>query len=289
MFECKLKDPVFFKKFFEALKPIFPDGTLQAKEDGIMISMIEPTRTMAISTFLPKEMFEKYNCDQATDISIYFDDFLKAFTRLGKKTTCKLTLDEVKNNLVVKLEGKLNKKFIISLRDQTLSESIDPSETPVADISFNIDGDLFIEALKDAKAISGVQGDVVLKTDDLGVFHISSFGTHGEMAIEMDYEPVEDAKKEVESAFAIDSLLNIMKMGTLCDEVLVEMRNNAPIGISFIFNNFDAPNLGVIRVDYLLAPLASDDDYEDDDEDIEKIFDENDDSKQIEGEVEATE
>lgn len=207
--------------------------------------------------FLPKEVFDSYQCDKKTKIGVNIGNLNKLLKRVGGSEELTMKLGEKENKLQLKFKGKANRTFSLNLID------IEEEEYPSPKIQFNAtitlsEPSLLSDAIKDAELFS----DHVKLEVDSDKFMVFAAGDNGDASVEIPKEREAislEVKENSRSMYPISYLTNIIKIGNVTETLTLEFSSEMPMLMSFKLKPIN-DSYGYIS--YFLAPRVEEEEEE---------------------------
>lgn len=241
-------------------------------EKGIIFRSMEQSGAVFLNFDIEKDYFDEFELDQNLILGINIEDFRKVFSRtLSKDEKVTISHDEDKNRLVVTF-----KKEKSSTRTYSLSiHTADDSKAEIAEKAKSIPlscqihlapnsfkellGDVGIAADKSAKHLT-----ITVNSNDSAIFEVNK-GSEGMTAkVELSRgeadAPILNIEREndedIQAVYDMDYLEKLTKLDAIADSVKLELGNNNPLRIIFKLEQIDFT--------FLMAPLETEDDFDDD-------------------------
>lgn len=222
----ELKNLGVWQKAIDAISSFISEGNFRFTDKGISFRGIDPSQIVLVNLSLNKEVFDKYEVESSF-VGIDLIELSKILSR--GLVNDKLLMDVTESELVLKLEGDLSRKFRLPLIDVTEDEiKIPKSEF---DAKVEINARILKEALKDASLFGS---SVILRVKDNKLF-IEARGSQGTLKTEAKgaKNVVINSKAEVVSKYSLNFLLNIVKEADSEKKILLELKNDAPMKVSY--------------------------------------------------------
>jgi proliferating cell nuclear antigen len=233
-----------FQKSIEAIAVLIDEAEFVVDENGMALKATDPSQISMVDFILEKKAFKKFDTDGKLKIGLDLDYLRQIMSRAKADDQLTLELDEGNSRLNVSFKGASARKFNLPLID------ISSADLPNPKIEFDADVKLLAgvlqDALKDASLVSshvslGVNGDnFVVKAE-------SSKGNLDSVTEKDKKNLIElNVKGEAMSMFPLDYLQDMLKTAQSATPVELNMKNNAPIQVSY--------GIGAARIKYFLAP-----------------------------------
>ncbi len=233
-----------FIKAMAAIYEIADEAVLNFGPEGVETSTLDPSNIAMINVTIPKEFFVEYN--ELGEIGLNFEDFVKILQRMKKDD--KIILSKEDSRLIVESVGKSKKRYYLPVLDLSKNSLKKPELDHKVKIKV-IAGDLK-EIFKDLSLIT--QYVKIITNSDSVKFYGS--GDHGEVEIILDSDSEGlisiECEEEQKSTYNLEYLMNFLKSTSKDVVVRVEYSTEAPISITFYYDD--------IEINYLLAPRAED-------------------------------
>jgi proliferating cell nuclear antigen len=222
----KLSKVAQFQTAIRAISNFISEGNFRFNDKGISLKAIDPSQIVLVQYEAPKSFFEEFKVEPNL-VGIDLDEFNKVMKRALMKDTIEMDLND--NHLLVKLKGDLERSFRLSLIDISDEEAEIPQQE--YDAKIETKARVLQEAFKDAELFGS---SVVLKVEK-GKFLIEARGSQGTLKTEAKSGELfkVKAKKDVTSKYSLNFLENIVKEAEPESTVLMELKSEAPMRISY--------------------------------------------------------
>ncbi len=222
----ELKKVEQLQKAIGAISAFIAEGNFRFNEHGISFKAIDPSQIVLVSYFIEKKCFDKFDIEP-TFIGVDLGELNKIMQRILSND--KLSMDVTDSELLVKLDGELNRSFHLPLLDVAEEEINLPF--PKFDATLNLNARILKEALKDASLFGS---SVVLRIKG-GELIIEARGSRGNLkTIVKESKSVSiKANCDVTSKYSLNFLQNILKEADADKKILVEIKSDAPMRISY--------------------------------------------------------
>lgn len=246
MFRLVLSDTNIIKEAFNSISKIVDEVVCTVDSEGFRLSAMDRSHICFVFLNLKAPVFDEYICNVPEKICLDTQEFMTILKRIKKTDVLKLTID--KNNLVIGLEGDVDREFKIRLIDLDYESPEPPKlEFPVeVSVPSSVVNDAIVDMDLFSDKLYFMVNDEYFIVNTDGEFGDARFQfLHGETGI------TESAK----SAFSIPKLKDIFSASKFSDIVNLNMGTDMPIGLVFELVTGDG------ELKYLLAPrLEADED-----------------------------
>lgn len=222
----KLSNVTQFQTAIRAISNFISEGNFRFNDKGISFKAIDPSQIVLVNYEAPASVFDEFKVEPSF-VGIDLEEFNKVMKRALQKDVLEMQLDD--SHLLIKLSGKLNRTFRLSLIDVSEEEAEMPDQEFDARIEAN--ARILQEALKDA-ALFG--SSIVFKVEK-GKLLLEARGSQGTLKTEAkqgDFLKVK-AKKDVTSKYSLNFLENIVKEANPDSTVCLELKTEAPMRVSY--------------------------------------------------------
>lgn len=244
MTELMLESATNFKKCIDAISVLIDEAEFTIDKEKLSLKATDPSQISMIDFELPKSAFKEFNIAAPTKIGLDLDYLSQIMARASAKDSLKLTLDEEKSRLKITFKGNSTRSFSVPLVDVSGTEP--PSPKIEFDAEIKIRADALQNGLKDAALISS-HITVGVDAEEFFIKANSSKGNLKNYTKKGDASLVEMKVKNPASAtFPLEYLSDMVKAASSDTEVTVNLKNDAPIEISY--------KIGEASVKYFLAP-----------------------------------
>lgn len=229
-----------------AASGLIDEGNFDATEGKLSLRAMDPSHVAMIELFLPKEIFEEYDCATPTRFAIGIGEILKLLKGISADETLEFVLDEKERKVVLDVKGKYARTFRLP------TVEVMGEEVPTPKLSFNAKVRMLTSALKHSIIDAAKVGDHAKFTANEDEFVMEASGDIGfaSMKFRKGSEALLDLSvKEASTAIFSLSYLDTMvsKSEGLADVVTLEFSTNQPLKL-----DFELPSEGLLR--FYLAP-----------------------------------
>jgi len=265
-FELKLENSKILKTIVETLGSIIDETEIKITPEQFIITAMDPSRICLLKLTIDKEDFDEYEADGEFSLGINLSDLEKIMKRASSDDSLKLkhTTTDNKIKIIMQREGSARARtFTLALLDLDIEEiamnNLLAIEYP---ISWVIDPDFLIEAIKDAEIYSEILN--IQAQENIGLTFQSS-GQIGEMVYELGLDEFieTDIESTEKGAYSLNFLRAIMKITSITEKLKVSLKTDHPI--KMFFNLLEGGELN-----YFLAPRVQEAEF-DEEEDMEEF------------------
>jgi len=236
----ELKNVEHWKRAVDAISSFISEGNFRFNDDGIGLKAINPSQIVLVNFNMPKSAFEKFSLEP-TFVGVDLVELSKIMQRALPNDRMALSLDESEMHL--KLEGDISRGFSLPLIDIAGDEPKMPSSE--FDASVEISARILKEALKDA-SLFGSSVVLRVKGEQFLIEARGSSGTLQSIAKQAKNVSIK-TKGEVVSKYSLNFLQNIVKDAEPDQKVLLQLRSDAPIRVSY--------KIGPASIEFYLAHM----------------------------------
>ena len=238
MIELKKVDA--WKRAIDAISSFISEGNFRFNDDGISLKAVDPSQIVLVNFLMQKASFDKFEVEP-TFAGLDLIELNKIMARALSNDKMVLKLDD--SELKLKFEGEISRNFSLPLLD--VSEEDVKMPSPDFDASVDISARIIKEALKDASLFGS---SVVLRVKE-GEMTIEARGSSGTLhtVAKASKGIIIKSKSEVVSKYSLTFLQNIVKDAEPEQKVLLELKNDAPMRVSY--------NLGPAKIEFYLAHM----------------------------------
>ncbi len=233
-----------FQKSIDAIAVLIDEAEFTIDEKGLSLKATDPSQISMVDFSLEKKAFKLFDCKDKMKIGLDLDYLRQVMSRAKPDDQLTLELDESNSRLNVRFKGPSLRKFNLPLID------ISSAELPNPKIEFDAEAKMLASVLQDSfKDASLISSHVSLGvSDDKFVVKANSSKGNLDSVTEKDNQNLLDlnVKKESMSMFPLDYLQDMLKTALSSTPVLVKMKSNAPIEVSY--------EIGPAKIKYFLAP-----------------------------------
>src|SRR3989344_1208439 len=245
MLKLVLDDAVFFQKSIDAISVLIDEAEFIASDSGLELKATDPSQISMVDFKLEKKSFKEFNVNGVTRLGLDLDYLSQVMSRAKPKDSLELNVSDKSSKLSVVFSGAAKRTFEVPLIDVSSAELPNPKID--FDAELKLKADVLQDGLKDATLIST---HITLGVDAEKFFMRanSSKGTLNNeiLAKEKGALPELKVKNEAKSMFPLDYLSDIVKGAASDSDVLLKMKSNAPLELSYA--------IGKAHIRYFLAP-----------------------------------
>lgn len=242
-------------------------------ESGVILRSMESSGAVFVNFDISNDYFDDFKVDKNVILGINIEDMKRVFSRsLNPEEKVTLRHDEDKNRLVVTFKSNSStRRYSLSLHtaeEDNASVAEKAKSIPLscqiqlAPGSFkNLLADVGIAADKSAKHLT-----ITVESNEQVLFEVNRGSEGMSAAVELKTGEADasiisitrENDETIRSVYDMDYLEKIAKLDVLAESSLLEFGNNNPLRITFSIDKIDFT--------FLMAPLETEDDYEDEDE-----------------------
>ncbi len=228
-----------FQSALRAISNFISEGNFRLNDRGLFFKAIDPSQVVLVSYEAPKEFFEEYSIEPGI-IGVDVEEFNKVVKRASASD--KILLDVEETYLKVIIKGDFERTFKLPLMDIFEEEPELPEQE--FDAKVEINAKQLQELLKDASLF---ESSVVFRIAG-NEFIIEAKGSQGSLAAKAKSNAAKiEAKKDVIGKYSLNFLENIVKEAPASDTIVLELKNEAPMRISY--------NIGNSKIEFYLAHM----------------------------------
>lgn len=226
------KDFSVFKDFISLLKIAGEEHSLEAQQDSIKVTSMDPSHILMVDATYPNSLFESYGIDGEKEmVTLNVNELAKFLDRIGKGTKVKMALNREKARFIINsTKAGFRRNF-----EMPIFEDFE-GEVPEPKLAFKAKGRITVKgietALKDAQLVAehvsiNLEGDVMQITGDGDAGRAFSEWMKGSDDL-LDLK-VDEASKATYTLSYLTSIINGLK--PLADIVNVELSTDMPLKI----------------------------------------------------------
>ncbi|MEK6942037.1 MAG: hypothetical protein AABW85_04230 [archaeon] len=222
----ELKQVDGWKRSIEAISSFISEGNFRFNESGIHLRAIDPSQIVMVDFLMPRASFERFDVEP-NFVGIDLVELSKIVSRALPSERLKMDLTD--SELFLHLSGEFDKSFKLPLIDVSEEDLALPKHK--AECTVEINARILKEALKDASIFGSA---VVFKTVGKQFF-VEARGSNGQLvAVSKDSKHIRvSGSKDVLAKFSLNFLQNIIKEAGSDEDVLIELKSDSPMKISF--------------------------------------------------------
>ena len=236
-----LKNVDSWKKAIDAISSFINEGNFRFNDNGVSLKATDPSQVVLVNFLMQKNAFDKFELEPSF-VGLDIVELNKIMSRAlpNDKLLIKLSDNEMKLNL----EGAISRSFSLPLLDVSEEEIKMPSQE--FDASVEINARILKEALKDA-SLFGSSVVLRVKEGQLSIEARGSSGTLHSVAKQQAKNLIIKSKGEVVSKYSLNFLQNIIKEADSDQKVLLQLKNDAPMRVSY--------KIGPAEIEFFLAHM----------------------------------
>lgn len=261
-FVLKVENSRILRAIIETLSSIIDETTIVVTPKEFTIKAMDPSRICLLKLVIKKEGFNDFECNKECKIGLNLDDFDKILKRSSGNDSITLEYQEDEQKIKIKMKrdsSTRTRSFSLALIDLEIEEvPMDNLLKIEFDAFWDMDIDLFNEALKDAEIYSEILN---IKASEGEGLLFSSSGQIGEMEYNISLEDLieHDITGENKGAYSLTFLKSILKIAAITESFKISLKTDHPIKIEFALLEGD-------ELKYFLAPRVEDAQFEGDDD-----------------------
>ncbi|MCD6495669.1 MAG: proliferating cell nuclear antigen (pcna) [Candidatus Aenigmarchaeota archaeon] len=247
MFKIVMNNGELLKKSIPIIADIIDEGVFQINQNGM--SLLCPDRTMVavVDMTIPSSAFDEFTADGTHNIGVNMSSFVDVIKRI--KPNDKVTLQSKDNRVLITLEGRGKRKFMLSLLD------IQNEKPPIDQLKFAGSVQLNSEILEDSIADADIISDSLVIQAAPDIFRISTKGDTSSAELELkkgDEGLISmEAADSIRARYPLEYLKKMIKASKITDKVTIEFGNDYPMRLGFT-------DTDKISMRFILAPRVED-------------------------------
>jgi proliferating cell nuclear antigen len=228
-----------FKKLIDSIKDLIPEATLECSSEEILMQAMDSSHVCLCKMVLKKSGFSEYTCPDDFVIGLSVVNLSKILKCAQNTDSLDIKASKENENLDILFKGsKKNSKFEMKLMEID-QEGLEIPETEYP-CEISIKSSEFQKIIKDLSSL----GDTCeITVSEEGVkFSIDGDVGKAEILLEKtdDCQITCEDKVKVSRKYAIRYLSDFTKATSLSDKVLLKISNEAPLLVSYSFNDSDS-------------------------------------------------
>ncbi|MEM4662964.1 MAG: hypothetical protein QXM75_03000 [Candidatus Diapherotrites archaeon] len=229
-----------FQAAVRAISSFISEANFRFNEQGLSLRAIDPSQIVLVSYTASKDFFSKFSVEP-TLIGLDMEELNKVVKRASISDVISMDIED--SYLNISISGTLERNFKLPLID-VLEEEPEVPELQ-HDAKVDIQARLLQEALKDAALF---ESSVVFRVENSRLY-IEARGSHGMLKAEAKQHDLikVKAKSNVVGKYSLNFLENIVKEADPNEMVSLELKNEAPMKISY--------NIGPTKIQFYLAHM----------------------------------
>lgn len=247
MFKLELSDTRIMKEPFESISKIVDEVVCTVDSEGFKLNAMDRSHICFVLLDLKASVFDEYICNVPEKICLDTTEFIRILKRMKKQDV--LTLSTDSDNLVIGLNGDVDREFKIRLIDMDYESPVPPS------IDFPAHASVPSSIVKDAITDMKLFSEKLYFILDNEMFTVSTDGEFGDATFQY-LHGEEGIEGEFKSCFSIPKLDDIFQASKFSDIVEISLGLDKPLNLRFELVTGD----GELR--YLLAPRLEQEDEE---------------------------
>jgi len=232
-----------FQKCISAISVLIDEAEFVVDNEAVALKATDPSQISMIDFLLPKKAFKEFDAEDKIKLGMDLDYLNQIMSRAKADDLLSLELNEDKSRLVIGFKGSSSRKFQAPLIDISAAEL--PNPKIEFDATVKLKAAILQDALKDAALIS-THVSLGVDNDRFFVKASSSKGTVDNETAKGDGIVELNASKACASMFPLDYLQDMLKAPASDNEVVVKLKDDAPVEISY--------SIGDASLTYFLAP-----------------------------------
>lgn len=233
----RLDNVRLLQQSIRAIANFISEGNFRFNDKGISFRAIDPSQIVFVDYNMPKESFKEFKVEPSL-VGVDIEAFDKILKRALPNDVLEMELEE--SSLTINFLGEMERSFRLSLIEINEEEANIPSTE--FDATVKVNARILLEALKDAALFSS---SVILQVNKK-TFSIEARGSQGALKNILK-KTIVSSKKDLRSKYSLTFLENIVKEADPESTILLELKNEAPMKISY--------NIGKATIQFYLAHM----------------------------------
>jgi proliferating cell nuclear antigen len=231
-FKVRIANAKFWKDLIGAVSAQVDEATFDLKPEGVSLRAMDPSHVTMVDMNCPKDMFEEYSCEKVSKLCISLSNMLKLIRGVSADESLGLSLDEEKNQLEMRIEGRYSRTLKIPILGATGEEAPEPR------LEFDAEVKMLSSFLRQALTDAGAVSDHVRLEAIKDKFVISATGEAGSVSSEF-VRGCEallelDVRRDSTALFTLEYLNEIVKAAVAASEVVsIAFSTDKPVKLDF--------------------------------------------------------
>ncbi|MFH0970188.1 MAG: proliferating cell nuclear antigen (pcna) [Candidatus Diapherotrites archaeon] len=244
MMELVIERAEVLKRSVDAIAVLIDEAEFEVSSKGLSLKATDPSQISMVDFEFEKSAFKKFHVDNTLRIGLDLEYLNQVMSRSKPNDEVMLKLDDDSSKLMITFRGTSTRTFSVPLIDISSGEL--PNPKIEFDAMVKVKAGVLQDALKDAGLLS-THLTLGAKMDSFFVKAVSSKGElMNETSKGSDSLPDLSVKKDCSSMFPLDYLSDMLKAAGGDTDVLVKLKENAPVEINY--------KIGDAKMRYFLAP-----------------------------------
>jgi proliferating cell nuclear antigen len=244
MLDLVLEKAEVLKKSVDAIAVLIDEAEFEVSDNGMTLKATDPSQISMVDFVYDKKAFKKFEITGTIRLGMDLEYLNQVMARAKPGDEVELKLGDKSSKLSITFRGDSTRTFSVPLIDVSKNEL--PNPKIEFDATVKVKANVLQDALKDAGLLSthltlGAKGEQ---------FYVKANSSKGELLNETKKDspslPGLDVKKDCSAMFPLDYLRDMLKAASIETEVLVKLKENAPIELTY--------EVGDASLKYFLAP-----------------------------------
>ncbi len=244
MMELVIERADVLKRSVDAIAVLIDEAEFEVSATGLSLKATDPSQISMVDFAFEKNAFKKFHVDGTVRLGLDMEYLNQVMSRSKPADEVVLKLDDDSSKLMITFRGTSTRTFSVPLIDISSGEL--PNPKIEFDATVKVKASVLQDALKDAGLLSthltlGARADS---------FFVRATSSKGDLMNEThkgsDSLPDLSVKRDCSSMFPLDYLSDMLKSAASDTDVLVKLKENAPVEINYL--------IGDARMRYFLAP-----------------------------------
>jgi len=234
----------YFKEIIDALGKLVDEVAFQLKPEGLKVVAMDPAKVSLIRIDIPATAFLEYDVEAEQVAGLSTASLSKMLKRIKKGDKFVLRVEEDRVDVVIESIGRRVYRF------RNLEVPI--PEIPEAQLEFNVQAQLLVDALKQALKDAETVGEVLeVEAPNSETLYLRGIGAavaETKLVVGMPALLSLEVKEPSKARYQVEYLKHIVGITKIAELATLRFSTEAPLELEFRF--------GEARVNYLLAPTA---------------------------------
>ena len=238
----KLENPLFFTKGIELISELVLEVRIKVNDLGLSIVAIDPANVAMVSFNIPKKSFSIFETGEEV-LGVNLDDFKRILKRCGSRSS--LVLEKKENNLEIRIEDRINRKFTLNLIEIEAEDKDMPSGFEFSSV-VELNSSDFADSIEDCAVISDACSFIV----ENGKFIIEAKELNSSRS-EFSSDEANIQAEDCHARYSLEYLQKFIKGSKLFEKTTLSFASNHPLKVSLENEN--------LSLGFLLAPRVETD------------------------------
>ena len=221
--------PKILSDVISIISEIVTEVKIKVNSSGFSITAIDPANVALVSFIVPNSLFSQFEVQNEESIGINLENLKSVLKRCHPSS--KLILQTEENNLKIEIQDKIKRVFKLTMIEIEAEDKAMPSLEFKNKIEINSSD--FSEAIEDCLIVADACSFIV--KDSKFIIEAKGSLNSAKSEFSSDEIGISNPEENVKSRYSLEYLQKFNKASKLCDKLVIELSEDYPLKLEFVF------------------------------------------------------